>query len=269
MAQRSSHWSREELLVAFSIYCQTPFGKLHSRNPEIVRVAAVLGRTPGSLAMKLVNFASLDPSITSTGRKGLGNASRADMAIWHEFNEDWEGLAVESEIHLNGLIQKSGTAAPRSQKDEYDFDEANYVGSTKAVQIQARIKQSFFRRAVLSSYKQRCCITNISEPRLLVASHIVPWKSDAKNRLNPRNGLCLSALHDKAFDRGLITLTDDFRVEVSPALYVFKTEPFIRDTLLAIRGNRISLPEKFAPDVSFLKRHREEVFVGHGKNQYE
>ena len=265
MAATSPHWRREELLVAFNVYCQTPFGKLHSRNPDIVRVAAFLGRTPSSLAMKLVNFASLDPAVTSTGRKGLGNASRADRAIWDEFNADWEALAVESEMHLKDMVTKSGSAVLTSQSDEGDFDEANYVGATKAVQIQARIKQSFFRRAVLSSYKQRCCITNISEPRLLVASHIVPWKSDAKNRLNPRNGLCLSALHDKAFDRGLITLTDEFRVEVSPALYAFETEPFIRDTLLAIRGNQISLPEKFAPDVSFLKRHREEVFVRRGK----
>jgi predicted restriction endonuclease len=141
--------------------------------------------------------------------------------------------------------------------------EANYEGATKTVMTEVRIKQSFFRRAVLSSYKQRCCITNISEPRLLVASHIVPWKSDAKNRLNPRNGLCLSALHDKAFDRGLITITDEFRVQVSPALGTFANESFIKDTLLVLNGKPITLPEKFAPDVAFLKRHREEIFVRH------
>lgn len=138
-----------------------------------------------------------------------------------------------------------------------DFIEADYEGQTKTVQIQARIKQSFFRKTVLSSYGGRCCITGISEPLLLVASHIVPWKSDPKNRLNPRNGLCLSALHDKAFDRGLITITDDFRVNVSPALSKFEKEPFIRDTLIAIRGQPITLPEKFQPDVIFLRRHRE------------
>lgn len=266
MAQRSTHWSRDELLVAFYVYCQTPFGKLHSRNPDIVRVAAVLGRSPSSLAMKLVNFASLDPSITSTGRKGLGNASRADRAIWDEFNANWEGLAVESAIHLKDLIEKRGRTVSQHQKDADDFDDTNYEGATKTVQIQARIKQSFFRRTVLSSYKQRCCMTNISEPRLLVASHIVPWKSDAKNRLNPRNGLCLSALHDKAFDRGLITITDEFQVQVSPSLYAFEGERFIKDTLLSLSGKSIKLPEKFAPDVAFLKKHRDEVFIKHAKS---
>lgn len=260
MATQNPRWSREELLVAFNLYCQTPFGKLHSRNPDIVRVAAVLGRTPSSLAMKLVNFASLDPSITSTGRRGLGNASRADKAIWNEFSADWEGLAVESEMHLNDMVKKGGFVVSES-KEEDDFDEASYVGATKAVQIQARIRQSFFRKAVLSSYRQRCCITSISEPRLLVASHIVPWKADEKNRLNPRNGLCLSALHDKAFDRGLITITDKFRVQVSPALYAFDREPFIKETLLSLNGKPIMLPEKFAPDAAFLKWHREEIFL--------
>ena len=268
MPKRQTNWNREDLLVAFSMYCQIPFGKLHSRNPEIIRVATLLDRTPGALAMKLVNFASLDPSITSSGRRGLGNASRADAAIWEEFNADWECAILESESQLHLLEKKKGKLAETVQSDASDLDEASYVGMTKEVQTQVRIKQSFFRKAVLSSYKQRCCITNISESRLLVASHIVPWKSDANNRLNPRNGLCLSVLHDKAFDRGLITLSDEFRVKVSPALRRYDGEPFIRDTLLAIEGIQIFLPERFLPDLAFLKRHRDEVFLhrGDGKN---
>lgn len=257
MATQNSRWSREELLVAFNLYCQMPFGKMHSRNPDIIRAAGALGRTPSSVAMKLVNFASLDPSITSTGRRGLGNASRADKAIWEEFNGDWEALAVESETHLRALVRKGSTRLPEASEEFDDFDDADYEGQTRAVQIQARIKQSFFRKAVLSSYGGRCCMTRISESRLLVASHIVPWKVDPKNRLNPRNGLCLSALHDKAFDRGLITITDDFLVDVSPALSKFEKEPFIRDTLIALRGKPIDLPEKFQPDVTFLRWHRQ------------
>ena len=167
MATQNSRWSREELLVAFNLYCQMPFGKMHSRNPAIIRVAGALGRTPSSVAMKLVNFASLDPSITSTGRSGLGNASRADRAIWDEFNGDWGALAVESETHLKELVSKGATAPPKPSSDFDDFDEADYEGQTKAVQIQARIKQAFFRKAVLSSYGGRCCITRIVAPPIL------------------------------------------------------------------------------------------------------
>lgn len=66
MAERLA-WTRQQLLVAFSLYCQTPFGKLHSRNPEIIKYADLINRTPSALAMKLTNIASLDPAITSTG----------------------------------------------------------------------------------------------------------------------------------------------------------------------------------------------------------
>ncbi len=261
MAEKHNLWRRKELLVAFALYCQIPFGKMHKSNPEVIYLAKLIDRTPSSVAMKLVNFASLDSAITDTGRSGLGNASAADRAMWSEFHNDWEQLALESKQVLSELAkgEKSVTAVDDEDGMESTVD---YEGATKAVVTEVRIKQSFFRRAVLSSYKQRCCMTNISESRLLVASHIVPWKSDAKNRLNPRNGLCLSALHDKAFDRGLITITDEFRVQVSPALYTFASEPFITNTLLSLNGKLIMLPEKFSPDVAFLKRHREEIFVG-------
>ena len=67
-------WTKEQLKLAFHLYCQLPFGKLHQRNPEIIKLANMIGRTPSAVAMKLVNFASLDPAITGTGRSGLGNA---------------------------------------------------------------------------------------------------------------------------------------------------------------------------------------------------
>ncbi|MXX40146.1 MAG: HNH endonuclease, partial [Gemmatimonadetes bacterium] len=85
----------------------------------------------------------------------------------------------------------------------------------RIVQTKTRIGQNFFRKAVLSAYNYRCCITGLSIPKLLVASHIVPWHIDSANRLNPRNGLALSVLHDKAFDLGMITINEDMTVRVS------------------------------------------------------
>lgn len=93
-------------------------------------------------------------------------------------------------------------------------------GLTVPQTIQARVNQQFFRDAVLSSYQQSCCITGINIPSLLVASHIKPWcKSDPRTeRTNPRNGLCLNGLHDRAFDQGLITVLPDYTVRVSSKL---------------------------------------------------
>ncbi|WP_246585402.1 hypothetical protein [Thiorhodospira sibirica] len=87
-------WTRQELLVAFGIYCQMPFGKLHSKNPEIIKHAEQIWKTPSALAMKLTNISSLDPAITSTGRKGLSGASFADKKMLKEMQNDWEIFAL-------------------------------------------------------------------------------------------------------------------------------------------------------------------------------
>lgn len=252
---KSTPWTKEQLKLAFHLYCQLPFGKLHKGNPEIVRLAELIGRTPSAVAMKLVNFASLDPAITSTGRKGLDGASNLDREIWTEFHADWERLAVECELLRRALDSEP----PIDDSDEVLVPE-DFVGETRRVVSEQRIKQTFFRRAVLSSYRGRCCMSGLSEPRLLVASHIVPWSKDKANRLNPSNGLCLSAIHDRAFDKGLITISDDFRIVLSRELRC-RDESFVREVLVPLEGRAIELPERFVPDKSFLERHRSTVFV--------
>lgn len=252
----STRWTKEQLKLAFHLYCQLPFGKLHSRNPEIKHLAQLIGRTADAVAMKLVNFASLDPAITSTGRKGLEGASKLDREIWGEFHADWEKLAVETELLRRSLDTK---AVIPDDTDEQLVPE-DFTGETRKVVTEQRIKQSFFRRAVLSSYRGRCCMSGLSEPRLLIASHIVPWSKDKANRLNPSNGLCLSAIHDRAFDKGLITISDDMTVVVSEELKRNK-EAFVVEVLLPLEGRAIELPERFAPQTEFIAWHRNELFL--------
>ena len=257
---RNDRWSREQLKLAFHLYCQLPFGKLHSRNAEIVELAQLITRTPGAVAMKLVNFASLDPAITSTGRAGLGNAGSLDREIWEEFQANWEGLAVECNRLRTALVESQGQApaAPLDADEATDLED--FTGETRRVVTEQRIKQHFFRRAVLSSYRGRCCMSGLSEPRLLIASHIVPWSKDKANRLNPSNGLCLSAIHDKAFDKGLIALSDDFRVLISTELK-HSEDAFIQTVILPLDGRSIELPERFRPDANCVARHRMEEFA--------
>lgn len=252
----STRWTKEQLKLAFHLYCQLPFGKLDMRTPEVIRLAGLIGRTPGAVAMKLSNFASLDPAITGTGRKGLEGASNLDREVWAEFHADWESLAVECEMLRRNL---DSAALPEEDADELLVPE-DYTGETRRVVTEQRIKQNFFRRAVLSSYQGRCCMSGLSESRLLVASHIVPWSKDKANRLNPSNGLCLSAIHDRAFDKGLITLTDDFKVVVSKELKRNK-EPFVMEVLLPLDGRTIESPERFAPQIEFISWHRSKLFV--------
>jgi HNH endonuclease len=251
-------WTREELIAAFNLYCQLPFGKLHKTNPQIMQLARLLERTASSVSMKLVNFASLDPAITANGRVGLKGASKLDREIWAEFNADWAGLAVESQLELENLAEQHGEKLQFDSVDSGAADkttEALAEGRTRSAIVQVRVNQSFFRRAVLASYQGRCCMSGVSHPRLLVASHIVPWSQDVANRLNPRNGLCLSALHDKAFDSGLISLDNDYQVIVSDKLK-HKADEFTQVNLLSLQGKAITLPDKFLPDQVFLEKHR-------------
>lgn len=243
-------WTRQQLLVAYKLYCQLPFGKLHSRNPEIIKYANLIGRTPSALAMKLTNIASLDPAITGTGRKGLKGASSADREMWVEMETDWEAFVLEVE-QASSILELPIEETPETERD--------YTGADKITQTKTRIGQNFFRKSVLSAYRNRCCITGLAVPQLLVASHIVPWRVDTANRLNPRNGLCLSMLHDKAFDAGMITIAEDMTVCVSRK-YVSKTDLFYNEALRRYDGQLIEIPEKFFPDAGYLTYHREVVF---------
>ena len=253
---RREGWSREQLIVALKLYCEIPFGRMHARNPEIIRYAKLIKRTPSALAMKLTNFASLDPEIRSSGRSGLTGASQSDKKIWEEMTSDWPRLAKET-----AEVESKLGDIP-AQADEPELDATSYVGETRSAIVSARIGQRFFRRAVLSAYEFKCCITGLPIPGLLVASHIVPWTKDKANRLNPRNGLCLSALHDRAFDLGLIAISEELCLILSGTLLKLRFNPYINNTFRVYEGRPINLPKKFRPDSGFLKHHRESVFRG-------
>lgn len=245
-----TNWSRDELIVAFNLYCKTPFGKIHIRNPEIVGLAKILRRTPGSLSWKLANFASLDPSLKARNIAGASHGSKLEREVWTEFNQDWERLAFESERLRASMLGKD-----LPPEDEPNFPE----GKMRESLVRTRVNQSFFRAAILAAYNSTCCITGLSNAELLCASHIIPWSQDVENRTNPRNGLCLNALHDRAFDRGLITVTLDHTVLLSPKILSLR-DPSAESLFLRYEKAKIKLPDRFAPDPSFLKYHREVVF---------
>ena len=253
----ANNWTREQLLLALGLYCEIPFGQFHQNNPKIIAAAEAIGRTPSALAMKLSNLASLDPDITGSGRSGLPGASAADRAIWGEFmagtNHLMPEIAVQVEQH-------------RINPEAYGLEEDNYEGikDYSASDIERKSKQrkgqNLFRDAVLTSYEFRCAVTGVSDTRLLVASHIKPWSKDSENRLNPRNGLCLSTFFDRAFDIGLVSFSEDLELLVSLELKQQSENVHIRETFVAREGEKLLLPEKFSPGVGFLNWHRNHWF---------
>jgi putative restriction endonuclease len=245
-------WTRDELIVAFNLYCKTPFGRIHHRNPQIIELAEIIGRSPSAVAWKLANFARLDPALKKRNISGATHGARSEIEIRNEFNNNWEKLTFESERLLASMMPR--VAKP---SDEVRFPE----GRTYEAVVRARVNQGFFRAAVLAAYGGRCCITGLSIAALLNASHIVPWTKDVKNRTNPRNGLCLNALHDRAFDCGLLTVTTDLKVKLSPKLKGSAVDSSTRDLILRFDHADVSPPSQFTPDERFLRYHNEHVFL--------
>jgi len=263
-------WTHDELMLAMNLYCKLSFGQFDQRNPLIIEVAQKMGRTPSSLSMKLCNLASLDPYHQARGIKGLQGASRADRIAWDEFTANWEQYAVESEEQLQQLLEVpkavepgtgSGKGKPQRQA-AIKLPAVEPTGPTeRVVSVKARLGQHFFRQSVLASYNGCCCITGNPVPELLVASHILPWGKHPEQRLNPRNGLCLAQTQDAAFDKGLITLDEDYRLVLSPYLREFLPNDSLARNFLDYEGKQILMPEKFPPDGEFMQMHREEVFL--------
>ena len=245
------NWTREEHLLAFNLYCQIPFGRFHNRNPVIQHLAGILGRSVNSVALKLSNFARLDPALQARGIHGMAHGAKGEVEVWDEFRANPEALAFESLRLMADRLGKS--VETYADVETRDLPAA---GVEREAIVRLRVNQSFFRRRVLSAYDDRCCVTGIAHKELLTASHIVPWAIDPANRLNPRNGLCLNALHDRAFDRGLMWVDDDFTIRFAPRLL---SAPAKGDEPLrwmcGFQGKQLQLPEKFTPDLALLRRH--------------
>jgi putative restriction endonuclease len=250
---KNQNWTREQALACFNLYCRIPFGKLHRGNPEIIAFAEAIGRTPSAVAMKLVNFASFDPAHKKRNVKGLANASSLDRDIWQEFESSPNTVAERSEDAFNSL------ALPAASPDE---ELELPQGPTETVVSRPmRLVQSFFRRTVLASYEYKCSFCGLDIRALLNASHIIPWTVSVELRADPRNGLCLCVLHDRAFDRGLMGVDSNSRLMISRRVRI-KTEGVAlhRVGFLELEGQTMNMPARFSPARKSLEYHQKVIF---------
>ncbi|RYY43817.1 MAG: HNH endonuclease [Chitinophagaceae bacterium] len=251
-------WSREELILALNLYLKLPFGKLHSRTPEIVHLAGIIGRTPNSVAMRLNNYASVDPYHQQRGIVGLGGGKKQVEPIWQEFITNKEELLFESEKILAELEHDS--LEDKFAEELHDLE--GYKGEDRIRQVKTRVNQTVFRQIVISNYGGKCAITGIDIPALLVASHILPWSKSVDDRLNPENGICLSSLYDKAYDKGYIGITEKFEIIISKELRVRRNETYYEKHFSFLENMKMQVPAKYYPNKRFLQFHLDEVFRG-------
>jgi putative restriction endonuclease len=251
-------WTHDELLIALNLYHKLTFGQMHARQPAIIALAEKMGRGANSLAMKLCNFASLDPALKMRGIKGLSGASALDRIVWAEFHENLLEAAPASETAFRALF-----AAGNSDEVEVTPEKGVRVlkapvGPTEtSATVKVRRGQEYFRQAVLNNFGGRCGVTGLAVRELLIASHILPWGKHEAERLNVRNGLCLSRLHDAAFDNFLISFDDNLRLMLSSRLRDALPQRAVAENFAAYEGEPLQLrDDAVLPELKFLAVHR-------------
>lgn len=250
-------WERDEMILALELYHKLSFGRLNSRTPEVRLLAELIGRTPGSVAIRLVNYASCDPLITESGRSGMSGGHDKCLPYWEEFKNNIEELFLQA-------AQFRAKRKGKTIEQELSLTNKDFTGREKESIIRHRIGQSAFHDMIIANYNSTCAISGINIPELLVASHIIPWAKNEKERLNPANGICLSPLYDKVFDLGLIAIQpDDYTILLSKELKEYKSKPYYDKYFKCIENRQIILPHRAKPSQSFLTYHLNEIFTKH------
>ncbi len=210
--------------------------------------------------MKCCNLASFDPALKGRGIKGLSKASRLDGEIWDAFESEPERVGFESEVAFSRMTSNK----PRME-EAVEWDDVE--GLDKESVAKVRVNQHLFRSIVLAGYGTECAVCGLPIPQLLVASHIIPWSVERRERMNPRNGICLCVLHDKAFDSGLMLITPEYIVQLSPVLQKREGTDSVRHFFVSYAGMSIRLPDRWHPDPALLRRHCRLIDQGRVSSQ--
>lgn len=196
-------------------------------------------------------------------QKGFCSAALKQLSQFVTLFAREETMLQKVATAINGAqLGKDLAATPLSANplliaDELDI--SSVEGKTALREVEVRQNQYVFRKMILAIYGGQCCLTGLSVPDVLRASHISAWASDAENRLNPENGLCLSATYDAAFDRHLISFDEDYRLIIAPCAKEHYTDNAFKEHFVKFEGRKIAMPVKFLPSQKLLSEHREHL----------
>jgi putative restriction endonuclease len=298
--RRQEAYLPTELLLCFSLFrLLNPhaFGgaNLHRLPASVRALATALKRPVGSLTNKMLNlegfrangarietelflrlgqepirFAGLYVLVLRAARlEGFDQTRVADFLGWLDVIPE-PALLGQDEIGSREL----DLALVESATDIHDLEQAfgfDDLETSRIVQQRVRLRQHLFTSAVLAEYEDRCgfCGLDTSElrgHRLLIASHIKPWAASTnRERLDPRNGVAACAIHDSAFDTGLLTVRQDLTIRRARLLEAQLQPGTPADRLFGAKTvrDRLLLPAGAAgPRPSFLSHHAREIFRG-------
>ena len=260
-------WTDPEITLALALYLRTPYSKISGKNPEIQALARLLGRTDGSVSLKLANLAACDPEVAEHGRKGFSNGSKRDRIVWDTYIgnnrevsldrllEDCHIIGQNREINVDKIVlgvEENDVSIPPVDLENTDAETL----------VKIRRGQSYFRQTVLRRYQNRCVVTGLVLPSLLEAAHIVPWAANQKLRLVPQNGLALNPLMHKAYDKNLLGIDADGIIHVAEAFMETAQNERIQSLLDKVDGQQIIIPADVQLNREYLDRHFQDFAAG-------
>ena len=250
------NWTREQLLIALNVYFKISYSSITGSNPHIQKIAKLIGRTPNAVALKMCNFGSFDPVQQARGIKGFTNSGKLDKIIFNEFINNWDEILFESEA----ILTQKQQITIEEKYAPILIDLKDKKGDVRVREVKTRVNQDLFRRIILSIYGNRCAISNIDISEMLVAGHIIPWSDNQRERLNPENGICLSNLYDRAYEKGYIGINFDYKIMISSELKKKSESPYYTNFFGKFENQQINLPDRFLPNKDFLDYHLNEKF---------
>lgn len=197
-------------------------------------------------------FHNISSNQNSYPEKGFCSAAIKQLLKYYTYNSEEEKAWAILNKRMSGR---------KTSKELITLFKIDKEGVDTTVVARARLGQNYFRKMVLQNYGNKCCITGLNIPQILRASHIVAWASDKTNRMNPENGLCLSATYDAAFDKHLISFDDDYRMIVSKEIKEYYTNEITKSYFENYEGKQITLPSLYLPSKKLLEKHR-SLIVG-------
>ncbi|MDO4301222.1 MAG: HNH endonuclease [Clostridia bacterium] len=215
-------------------------------------MAEICNKSVSSFVMRMRNFQYLDPLANENGKKGLAHVAKTDKLIFEQFRNDWGNLSTEAE-NITKLNIFDGTPEKGAKKLS-SLTDRNKVNRERTV----------FRKYVEAAYNSKCCISGMEISTLLRASHIKPFNKckNTNERTDPRNGLLLNVLYDDAFDKGLITITKDYRIWVSNIVKSYPENKFTKELIINLESSKIILPRDCYPLPEYLEYHNDLIFKG-------
>lgn len=244
-------WTRDEFILALDLYFRTPFGQIHKNNPDIIKLAEFIGRTPSSVGMRLSNYANCDPKLKAAGIKGLDGGKEKCQPYWDEFANSRGKLmsaAIEARTHI---VESHSNGGNQFYTHVSEWD--NLVNE---------MYDYAFQDIVSKNYQSHCAISGMKASQFLVGCHIIPSSENEKEAMKASNGIFLNILYARAFVEGLIGFDTNYKIHFSPELQSHKLENGYH-LFKRYEGESLKLGDVVVkPDVNFLEWHMDTVFKG-------